>query len=161
MTKKSRGFAAEEAEGDLTPMIDMTFQLIAFFMVLVNFTQAEQDARVDLPASKLAKPPEEQQEQPLTIQLAKVPGSEANFIALVGGEEIQVGQELEGILQRERRAFGRMGRPTKSVIVIIRAHKDVPTGKVQEVIEMCQREQLKALAFRPNRMVAAQMGCPF
>ena len=80
--------------------------------------------------------------------MAKVPGSEANFIALVGGEEIQVGQELEGILQRERRAFGRMGRPTKSVIVIIRAHKDVPTGKVQEVIEMCQREQFERFRLR-------------
>jgi len=143
MRVRSRKFA-EEAEGDLTPMIDMTFQLIAFFMVLVNFTQAEQDARVDLPASKLAKPPEEQQEQPLTIQLAKMTGSGPDhFMALVGGEEIEVGQELAGILQRERRAFGRMGRPTKNVIVIIRAHKDVPTGKVQEVIELCQREEFE------------------
>jgi biopolymer transport protein ExbD len=148
MVKRSRVFAAEEAEGDLTPMIDMTFQLIAFFMVLVNFTQAEQDARVDLPASKLAKPPEEQQEQPLTIQLAKMPGSESSFMALVGGEEIEVGRDLEGILQRERRAFGRMGRSTKSVIVIVRAHKDVPTGKVQEVIEMCQREQFERFRLR-------------
>ena len=32
-------------EGDLTPMIDMTFQLIAFFMVLINFTDTEQDER--------------------------------------------------------------------------------------------------------------------
>ena len=72
----------DEAEGDLTPMIDMTFQLIAFFMVLVNFTQAEQDARVDLPASKLAKPPEVQQEQPLTIQLVK---SSKVFYSVKGG----------------------------------------------------------------------------
>ena len=45
-------------EGDLTPMIDMTFQLIAFFMVLINFTQSEQDQRIQLPESTLAKPPE-------------------------------------------------------------------------------------------------------
>ena len=44
-------------EGDLTPMIDMTFQLIAFFMVLVNFTQTEQNQRIQLPQSELAKPP--------------------------------------------------------------------------------------------------------
>ena len=42
-------------EGDLTPMIDMTFQLIAFFMVLINFTQSEQNERVQLPLSELAK----------------------------------------------------------------------------------------------------------
>ena len=148
MPKKSRGFAAEEAEGDLTPMIDMTFQLIAFFMVLVNFTKAEQDARVDLPASKLAKPPEGEQEQPLTIQLAKMPGSAAHFMALVGGDEVEIGQPLEGILMRERRHFGRLGRTPKEVMVIIRAHKDVPTGKVQEIIEMCQKESFERFKLR-------------
>ena len=45
-------------EGDLTPMIDMTFQLIAFFMVLINFSQSEQDERIMLPQSVLAKPPD-------------------------------------------------------------------------------------------------------
>ena len=64
----------ETAEADLTPMIDMTFQLIAFFMVLVNFTQAEQDARVELPASKLAKPPEEASEQPVNDSTGEDPG---------------------------------------------------------------------------------------
>ena len=40
----------------MTPMIDMTFQLIAFFMVLVNFADADQNARIRLPSSELAKP---------------------------------------------------------------------------------------------------------
>ena len=141
--------STEEAEGDLTPMIDMTFQLIAFFMVLVNFTKAEQDARVDLPASKLAKPPEGEQEQPLTIQLAKMPGSgPANFMALISGEEVEVGRPLEGILMRERRHFGRLGRQPKEVMVIIRAHKDVPTGQVQEIIKMCQQESFERFKLR-------------
>ena len=33
-------------------------------------------------------------------------------------------------------------------MVIIRAHKDVPTGKVQEIIEMCQREQFERFKLR-------------
>ena len=41
------------AEGDLTPMIDMVFQLIAFFMVLINFAQTESNERVVLPSSCL------------------------------------------------------------------------------------------------------------
>jgi biopolymer transport protein ExbD len=148
MRVKTRKFG-EAAEADLTPMIDMTFQLIAFFMVLVNFTQAEQDARVELPASKLAKPPEEASEQPLTIQLAKIPGSSpADFIALIGGDEIPVSKELNGILLREKRAFGRMGRQSAEVVVIIRAHKDVHTGKVQEVIEMCQKQGFERFRLR-------------
>ena len=54
------------AEGDLTPMIDMTFQLIAFFMVLINFSQAEQNDKIELPLSELAKPPEGRLEHPVT-----------------------------------------------------------------------------------------------
>ena len=136
MKVQTRKFG-EPLDADLTPMIDMTFQLIAFFMVLVNFTQAEQDARVQLPSSALAKPPEEAPEQPLTIQLALIPET-GQFQALVGGDEVDVGPALEGILGRERRAFGREGRQPEDVIVIIRAHMDVPTGEVQEVIKLCQ-----------------------
>jgi len=33
--------SAAASEGDMTPMIDMTFQLIAFFMVLLNFSEAD------------------------------------------------------------------------------------------------------------------------
>ena len=43
------------AEGDLTPMIDMVFQLIAFFMVLINFAQTESNDRVKLPSSHLCE----------------------------------------------------------------------------------------------------------
>ena len=44
-------------EVDMTPMIDMTFQLIAFFMIVTNFEQTQADERVKLPADKLARPP--------------------------------------------------------------------------------------------------------
>ena len=59
------------AEGDMTPMIDMTFQLIAFFMVLINFAEGDQDQRIKLPSSELAKPPEGAAEAPLILQLTK------------------------------------------------------------------------------------------
>ena len=36
-------------EGDLTPMIDMTFQLIAFFMLIINFSEVEKSEEINLP----------------------------------------------------------------------------------------------------------------
>ena len=66
--KKSK---SEILEGDLTPMIDMTFQLIAFFMVLINFTQSETNDMVQLPDSALAKPPDAQLENLVIIHLAE------------------------------------------------------------------------------------------
>ena len=35
--KKKRKEFAEATEGDMTPMIDMVFQLIAFFMLVITF----------------------------------------------------------------------------------------------------------------------------
>ena len=48
-----------QAEVDMTPMIDIVFQLIAFFMVITNFENVRADERVKLPKDQLAKPPEE------------------------------------------------------------------------------------------------------
>src|SRR5205823_5635947 len=69
MKIKAKG--PEFVELDYTPMIDMTFQLIAFFMILINFSDAEVDDRVQLPASSLAKPPSAPSDMPLTIQMVR------------------------------------------------------------------------------------------
>lgn len=78
--KKSEGIL----EGDLTPMIDMTFQLIAFFMVLINFSQAEQNEKIQLPDSQLAKPPEGPLEFPITIHLT------TDSTAIIGASEVPI-----------------------------------------------------------------------
>ena len=72
-------------EGDLTPMIDMTFQLIAFFMVLINFTQSEQNEKVKLPSSVLAKPAKAPLEFPITLHLTE------DATVVVGGQETSIG----------------------------------------------------------------------
>ena len=41
---------------DMTPMIDVVFQLITFFMLVINFEQTEADERVKLPRDALARP---------------------------------------------------------------------------------------------------------
>ena len=66
--KIKKGGTSGILEGDLTPMIDMTFQLIAFFMVLINFTQSEQNDKVKLPSSVLAKPAKAPLEFPITLR---------------------------------------------------------------------------------------------
>ena len=57
-TMKIKARGPNFVEIDYTPMIDMTFQLIAFFMILINFEAADRTSSVQLPASVLAKPPE-------------------------------------------------------------------------------------------------------
>jgi biopolymer transport protein ExbD len=57
---------------DMTPMIDIVFQLIAFFMVITNFEQNQADERVRLPKDQLARPPEVKRENSFTLNLGFV-----------------------------------------------------------------------------------------
>jgi biopolymer transport protein ExbD len=129
------------AEGDLTPMIDMTFQLIAFFMVLVNFSEAEQDQRVKLPESELAKPPEAPFEEPITLQMTK-----DGTIILHGDEYVM--NQMDRRMLREREILKSIGKSPSDATIIVRAHEDCPTGKVQELIKICQMQQFDRFALR-------------
>src|SRR3970040_3129983 len=82
------------AEMDMTPMIDVTFQLIAFFMFVLNFSEVDQDQRVNLPASELAKPPDAPYAQPLTVQMT------ADETILFAGDEM-LPDALQSALMRE------------------------------------------------------------
>ena len=119
------------AEGDMTPMIDMTFQLIAFFMVLLNFAENDADERIKLPTSALAKPPDTPLESPLILQLAK------NGRVLMGGDEVPVA-EMGERLRIEAAVLQRQGKLVSEAAVVIRGDADAKTGTVQELIKQCQ-----------------------
>ena len=128
-------------EGDLTPMIDMTFQLIAFFALLLNFSQGEQNERIQLPESELAKPLNAPFDYPITIQLTR------EGTVIIGGQEIPVAA-LRPYLVRERQVLESDGRLVSVATIIIRAHKDTQTGKVQELIMRCQQSGFEKFTLR-------------
>ena len=132
------------ADPDMTPMIDMTFQLIAFFMVLMNFSEAEQNERIKLPASLLAKPPDGPVEFPLTMQLTR------EGTVLFGGAEQRV-EDLANALNRERQVLELRGDIPASATVIIRADADAQTGRVQELIDICQRTGFEKFTLRAKQ----------
>lgn len=140
MPAKRKEYAVS-AEADMTPMIDMTFQLIAFFMVLINFAEGDQDQRIKLPSSELAKPPDAPLESPLTLQL-----SEEGKV-LFGGDEVPVDQ-MGSRLQTERNVIERQGKSVSDAAVIIRADARTRTGLVQELIKQCQQRGFEKFALR-------------
>lgn len=150
MRIKPKKSGAGEAEGDLTPMIDMTFQLIAFFMVLINFSQAEQNERIKLPDSVLAKPPEEPPDWPVTLHLL------ADGTVIYSGAPKQEPVAIESMklfLDREVSDAGTSGYKADEVTVIIRADRETDTGKVQKLIEKCQESNLEKFALRVKEKI--------
>jgi biopolymer transport protein ExbD len=132
----------DTAEMDMTPMIDVTFQLIAFFMFVLNFTEVDQDQRINLPLSELARPPEAAYEDPLAIQLT------SDEMIIFAGDQLTL-EGLKSALLREAqiiRAFP--DKDVSDVTVIIRADRLAKTGKVQEIIRQCQEAEFDTFALR-------------
>ncbi|QEG24718.1 ExbD/TolR family protein [Mariniblastus fucicola] len=133
----------EILEGDLTPMIDMTFQLIAFFMLLINFSEVDRAEEITLPKSVLATPPVERPKYQVILNLD--PDGEVVFAG--NGYDIST---LSPVLNQEINNAGRSRDrvPAKDIAVIIRAHEDTPTGTVQRLIAKCQEEEMENFKFR-------------
>ena len=141
-----RRVSTESVEGDLTPMIDVTFQLIAFFMVLINFTEADQDERIKLPTSQLAKPADGPVEHPVTIQLT----DDGKILFYARLMELN---ELKSYLIRERDLLRLNNKTAADASVIIRADAAAETGRVQELIQLCQQEQFERFILRAKEEI--------
>ncbi len=129
-------------EADLTPMIDVTFQLIAFFMLIINFSEVDRAEEILLPAHQLARPPETRPEYQIILNL--IPDGSVKF----AGQKIDKIDFLTGLLNREISAAQIDGVPPGEIAVIIRSHQDTPTGLVQELITKCQSLELENFSLR-------------
>ncbi len=124
-------------EADMTPMIDMVFQLIAFFMVVINFSEADQNQRIHLPSSELAKPPDAPLESPITVNVI------SEETAIIGAQEVPIAG-LTRLLTLEHQVLVRKGEgKAREATIIIRADGSTEHGVVQQVIQICQQVALK------------------
>ncbi len=126
---------------DMTPMIDIVFQLMTFFIFTLNFSEAEQDDRIQLPLSQLAKPVPGPVEKPITLQVTNTSS------VIYAGELIPVAQ-IGGYLEREKASLVNAGRQPAEATVIVRADGRAKTGEVQEVVKICQEKGFEKFALR-------------
>jgi len=155
------------AEVDMTPMIDIVFQLIAFFMVISNFEQTQADERVRLPLDVLAQPPAVKPAHELVLNVGfvrdtdhgipeqgpvvfhnarfcRITDTDSPAELLVYNPISQRNETKQTVpfayrLEQEKKLFhGRGVSPAEEVTVVIRADSRVPTGLVQKLIQMAQ-----------------------
>ena len=142
---KTRKIESGFTEPDMTPMIDIVFQLLTFFMIAINFENTKADERVKLPIDALAKPPESRLENELLLNFGYVrrngePVGEP--VIFYNGENISL-ERIQPSLEQEAKFFKAKSvisadKALDDVSVIIRADAGIPTGMVQELIEKCQ-----------------------
>lgn len=141
-----------DGEVDMTSMIDIVFQLIAFFMVITNFEQTQADERVKLPRDSLAKPPEVKVEHELVLNIGYLRNMKGErddpdpYLFAIGNEDMVRPLESAGILNQEARLYGNKQVDPSDVTIKIRADAEVPTGIVQELIKICQDAKFEKFA---------------
>ena len=140
MARKAGG-SPSSTDIDMTPMIDMTFQLITFFMFVMNFSEAEQDERIQLPLSQLAKPVEGAVETPITLQLT-------NSGSIIYAGELVAVRDIGAYLEREKGVMLDAGKEPSAATVIVRADGRAKTGEVQDIIRICQEKGFERFALR-------------
>ena len=148
--KFGRKKSGELLEADLTPMIDVTFQLIAFFMLIINFAEVDRAEEIMLPAHQLARPPEIRPDYQVVLNL--IPDGSV----IVFGQKVEKIDFLTGILNRTISDAQREGIPPGEIAIIIRSHQDTPTGLVQELITKCQSLELENFSLRVKEKVPGQ-----
>lgn len=141
---KRRAREIPEAQSEMTPMIDMTFQLIAFFMFVISFSEGDQNQLIRLPSSELAKPPESAPAWPITLQMT------AKGTVFYGVDELTL-EGLRPILEVEKDLIGRRGGNFQNTTVIIRADRNAKTGRVQELIRLCQSVGFEKFTLRARQ----------
>jgi len=140
---KSLGTALVEM--DMTPMIDVTFQLIIFFMLAISFAEADQDQRIKLPLSELAKPPEGQLETPLTIQLT-------DQRTIIFGAQEGTLDRLKPLLEVEWELLSRRRKTEpRDATIVLRGDRDAPVGEVQQVMRICQEVGFEQFILRARQ----------
>lgn len=114
----------DEKDGaiDLTPMIDVVFQLVVFFMLATQFAEQEKEMDVDLPSSEAG-------------QLAEKLPDEIIINVLKDGKVIVDGDELDDDALRTKLA--RAAERDTKIPVNIRGDKDVRHERIVHVMSAC------------------------
>lgn len=139
---------------DMTPMIDVVFQLIAFFMLVTNFDQAQADERVILPADQLAKPPKVAREDEILINIGFVRNLDGEKIdpdpfIFQGQEKIRVNNYGKYLQSKSRLAVAKQGPDApRDIVIIIRADAEVPFGLIQDLIKQAQKYKFEKFSLK-------------
>lgn len=128
-----------KAEPNLTPLLDIVFQLITFFMLLINFSQANYDQNVRLPVAGSAMPVEDSADDRFVMNIDTQGRLLYNGQALDTGAAVKVINQQARLARLNLRAAGKPSTSGLPTTVIIRADKSTPFRKLNSLVTACQK----------------------
>lgn len=151
-----------KCEPNLTAMLDVVFQLMTFFLMVMNFSQDDYDVRVRLPVAGSARPVElpKEGEDRLVLNIDR------DGHLLLSGQSYDTERAI-----REIRTQAKLIRVNAQVAgkkipaggalpttLVIRGDRATPFGQLYKLITACQNFGFKTFALKAQKEVAGGNG---
>lgn len=131
--------SSDTVEPNLTPILDMVFQLITFFMLVVNFKGAALDLTLQLPVLGSARPLDTKGSEELLYLNIDSEG-QLKLYGVVKDLQTYVAEEAAVTIKQQKAAKSDFKEgdelPTR---VVIRADKSTPFELLNDVLSTCQK----------------------
>lgn len=151
-------------ETEMTPMIDMAFQLISFFMFVMNFSTELVQEEVQLPVTQLAQPVLTSKEEPIVLNLDAdgtlfLPGRRLNVSEPAGLNQLSSYLYQEAALARLRlKARGLPPDAPLPSTIILRADRATPFRLVRQVLRTCREAGFSKYSLRAETQARIPAG---
>jgi len=128
---------------NMTPMIDVVFLLIIFFLVSSHLARREQRLELPLPQAATGQKPDEDSPAQLTVQVL------ADGTLYVAGRKVPPA-ELADLLAERRQVHG------AALAVRVRADRQVPYRQLEPVLVACSRAGIWNVSYVVQRREVAR-----
>jgi biopolymer transport protein ExbD len=141
-----------KCEPNLTAMLDVVFQLMTFFMMVMNFSQDDYDTRVRLPVAGSARPvdlPKEGEDR-LVLNIDR------DGHLLLSGQSFDTERAIKEIrtqaqlIRLNAKVAGKEIKPgeTLPTTLVIRGDRGTEFGQLYRLITACQNYGFKTFALK-------------
>ena len=124
------------------PLLSVSLLPALLVLAMVCFSLSREEEFVRLPSSALARPPAVDETPLISLRLSR------QGVVTLAGQGI-ADDALAAAWQREREAARLLGFEPSQATIVVRADPDVPTDKVQRLIETAQEAGFSRCVLRP------------
>jgi biopolymer transport protein ExbD len=148
--KKKKGKPKKYPQPPMTPMIDVTFQLLLFFILTCEFRETEGMIPGTLPSKGIITQAASDTPPPDPIQIRVIPSANRESASYeMTGVSVAIGsvRELGLLLQQRQEQIG-----SREVPVVIFPSQDVPWGFVVEAFNQAKKARFQKIGFAQQIM---------
>jgi biopolymer transport protein ExbD len=140
--------SSESGEPNLTPILDMVFQLITFFMLVINFQAAAVDMSLKLPVVGSARPVDTKGVEELLVLNVTTKGDVIVYGQSKNPEEYLAKEARMAAMKMKAEKKGFKLGDELPTMIVVRADQKTPFDLLNKVLTECQKNGYRKFALR-------------